>query len=121
MNFRKKTIGNILSLNHIWVARRGGNDIVIHFEDKQGSFWFEVIREGKLVYNSQSEDVCFKTLEEAESFIESWIQERLFGRIKRKAKLSMEKRYMLLLDAVKRFVENNPGAEELNSILKKLN
>lgn len=124
MNFRKKTIGGILDMTHIWVAKRSGNDLTIHFDDKKGDFWFVVERDGKKVYDSSEEDIYFSTLNEAESFVESWVQEKLFGRVKKNAKLSMEKKYRVLLEAVKRFVEKNrsyPGADELNTVLKKIN
>lgn len=124
MNFRKKTIGNILNLSHVWVAKRGGNLLLIRFDEKQGKFWFEVTREEETVYDSAQKGEYFNTLDETENYVEGWVQEKLFGRVKKKARLSMEKKYLLLLNAVKEYVarySQNPGADELATILKKIN
>jgi len=118
MKFRKRNISPTWIPDYVHTALKRGHTFTIYFNDKKYFFWLEVTKDKKIVYNSLKKKKTFKTLEKTESFAEEWSGKYVNNKINRRPKLSLQKKFKLLVNAINLTFDTHPEYEGISELKK---
>jgi hypothetical protein len=120
MIFKKKNAGSLIEKRYIWTANARKHKIILHYEGDLYKYWFNVEREGRIIYNSKEDDIQYDSFDEATKNIETWVELNIKPR---KTKFTIPQKYLVIVNTLKKIAKENPDspvAKEITNLLKEI-
>lgn len=76
INFQIRQLGSAQD-RRIWISNKDGYYFIIYFYEAQQSYWFEVFKDNKRVYDSFSDYTSFSSIDSASEAAEAWFDENV--------------------------------------------
>jgi hypothetical protein len=120
MIFKKKNAGSLVEQRYIWTANARKHKIILHFDSNEYKYWFNVEKEGRIIYNSLDEEVKYDSFEEATKNIETWVELNIKPR---KTRHTIPQKYLTIINTLKKITKDypdSPATKEITKLLKEI-